>query len=68
MAMMRGIVPSLESFPKQNSIQQVTRQVKLGSSGMMTMMGGERMPAFPYITEEECAAAYLYLVDYPPRP
>jgi hypothetical protein len=30
------------------------------------MMGGPRMPAFPYITAEEAATAYLYLVQYPP--
>ncbi len=68
MAMMRGIIPSLASFPKQNSIQQVVRQVKLGSSRMMRMMGGDTMPAFPYLSEEEIAAAYLYLVEYPPKP
>ncbi len=70
MAMMRGTIPSLASFPEQYSIQQVIRHVKMGSSGMMCrmmwMMGGETMPAFPYITEEEIAAAYLYLVEYPP--
>jgi len=68
MAMMRGIIPSLASFPKQNSIQQVVRQVKLGSSRMMLMMRGDTMPAFPYLTEEEIAAAYLYLMEYPPKP
>jgi mono/diheme cytochrome c family protein len=68
MAMMRGIIPSLESFPAQNSLQQIIRQIKLGSSGMMSMMGGEKMPAFPYITEEESAAAYLYLIEYSPNP
>jgi mono/diheme cytochrome c family protein len=68
MAMMRGIIPSLASFPQQLSAQQVIRQVKMGSSRMMSMMGGDRMPAFPYLTEEEIAAAYLYLAEYPPRP
>jgi mono/diheme cytochrome c family protein len=68
MAMMRGIIPSLASFPEQKSVQEVTRQVEMGSSGMMSMMGGQTMPAFPYITEDEVAAAYLYLAEYPPRP
>lgn len=67
MMMMRGIIPSLASFPEQLSMQQVVRQVELGSSGMMSMMGGQTMPAFPYITENESAAAYLYLVEYPPH-
>lgn len=68
MAMMRGIIPSLASFPRELSIQQVVRQVRLGSSRMMSMMGGDTMPAFPYLTEAEVAAGYLYLVEYPPRP
>jgi hypothetical protein len=32
----------------------------------MMMMGGQRMPAYPYITEDEAAASYLYLVRYAP--
>ncbi|RMD90901.1 MAG: hypothetical protein D6813_08485 [Calditrichaeota bacterium] len=68
MAMMRGIIPSLASFVRQNSIQQVVRQVKMGSSRMMYMMGRDTMPAFPYLSEEEIIAGYLYLVEYPPRP
>jgi mono/diheme cytochrome c family protein len=67
MAMMQGVIPSLASFPEQNSMQEIVRQVRMGSSRMMGMMGGPTMPAFPYITEEEAAAAYLYLVKYPPR-
>lgn len=61
---MRGIIPSLASFPYEQSMQSVVWQVKLGSRRMM--MRGPRMPAFPYITREEAAAAYLYLVSYPP--
>jgi len=62
--MMRGIIPSLASFPYEQSMQSVVWQVKLGSRRMM--MRGPRMPAFPYITTAEAAAAYLYLVSYPP--
>jgi len=68
MAMMQGVIPSLASFPEQNSMQEIVRQVRMGSSRMMGMMGGSTMPAFPYITEEEAAAAYLFLLKYPPRP
>jgi hypothetical protein len=34
---------------------------------MMSMMGGQVMPGYPYITENEGSAAYLYLVKYPPE-
>ncbi len=69
MAMTSGIIPSLESFPRQQSVDSVIRQVQYGSSGgMMPMMGGPQMPAFPYLTKEEVAAAYFYLAHYPPKP
>jgi mono/diheme cytochrome c family protein len=64
MGMMRGIIPSLASFPWEQSMQSIVWQVELGSRRMM--MGGQRMPAYPYITAEESAAAYLYLLQYPP--
>ncbi len=67
MGMMQGNIPSLASFPYEQSIQSVIRQVELGTMRMMMMMGGQKMPAFPYITEDEAAAAYLYLVRYPPE-
>lgn len=69
MMMMQGIIPSLASLPQDHSLGSVERQVQYGSSGMMRMMmGGETMPALPYFTEEEIAAAYFYLVEYPPQP
>lgn len=69
MMMMQGTVPSLASLPQDHSLGSVERQVQYGSSGMMRrMMGGETMPTFPYFTEEEIAAAYFYLVEYPPQP
>jgi mono/diheme cytochrome c family protein len=64
MGMMRGTIPSLASFPWEQSMQSVVWQVELGSR--MMMMGGQRMPAYPYITAEEAAATYLYLLHYPP--
>jgi mono/diheme cytochrome c family protein len=64
MGMMGGIIPSLASFPWEQSMQSIVWQVELGSR--MMMMGGQRMPAYPYITAEEAAAAYLYLLQYPP--
>jgi mono/diheme cytochrome c family protein len=63
--MMGGIIPSLASFPWEQSMQSLVWQVELGSRTMM-MMGDPRMPAYPYITANETAASYLYLVKYPP--
>jgi mono/diheme cytochrome c family protein len=64
MGMMRGIIPSLASFPYEQSMQSIVWQVAEGSRPMI--MGGQRMPAYPYITKDEAAASYLYLVRYPP--
>lgn len=69
MMMMRGVIPSLASFPSEKSPDDLIRKVRFGTSGMMMgMMGGGRMPVFPYLTDEEIVAAYLYLEYYPPRP
>jgi mono/diheme cytochrome c family protein len=68
MMMMRGSIPSLASFPEQKSLSDVSRKVLYGPAGMRGVMGGDRMPVFPYLTEEEVAAAYVYLATYPPRP
>ncbi len=69
--MMGGLIPSLASLPQDDSLDSVLYKVERGSSGMMGMMGmmrrGEEMPAFPYLSQEEVTAAYLYLEAYPPR-
>jgi mono/diheme cytochrome c family protein len=64
MGMMGGTIPSLASFPWEQSMQSVVWQVELGSRPMM--MGWQRMPAYPYITPDEAATSYLYLIRYPP--
>jgi mono/diheme cytochrome c family protein len=74
--MMRGIIPSLTSFPRDYSLNAVIHQARDGSSEMMGMMGRgmmsgggrETMPPLPYLTEAEVAAAYFYLEEYPPQP
>jgi len=67
MAMMRGVIPSLASLPREQSLSSVIQQVQYGSSRMM-MMHGQRMFAFSYVTDQEIAAAYFYLEAYSPRP
>lgn len=76
---MRGVIPSLASLPEQRSPEAVVAKVREGRAAMMGggmgMMGGGmgmmrhkgRMPVFPYLTEEEVVAAYLYLLEVPPR-
>lgn len=68
MMMMRGITRSLARLPEQESPGDVSRKVFYGRGGMLGMMGGERMPLFPYLTEEEVATRYVYLATHPPTP
>ena len=57
--MMHGTIPSLASISSDRSLSGIVHQVHYGSSGMMRMMGGDVMPAYPYFSEEEIAAAYF---------
>ncbi len=63
--MMQGVPPSLASLPHDHSLNSVIQQVHHGTR--MMMMRSYRMPPFPYFTDDEIAAAYLYLSAYPPE-
>jgi mono/diheme cytochrome c family protein len=62
-----GLIPSLASFPDQNSVQSVVRKVREGAPapGAIGLRG--TMPVFSYLTREEITAAYFYLTVHPPR-
>lgn len=69
-----GTIPSLSSLATRVNLSEFVRKVTLGAP---ILMGGPpssyqdyyrgRMPVFAYLTEDEAAAAYLYLTLYPPR-
>lgn len=65
-----GIIPSLErlqrELPKAQFVQKVLQgaAVPLGSANVMSR---GRMPVFNYLSEDEIAATYSYLVKYPPQ-
>jgi len=80
MQMMELAVPSLASLPRDYPLDRVEAAVIEGvfpgRGGMrgMGMMGRTRgngaagtMPALPYLTRQEIAAAYIYLFAYPPE-
>ncbi len=64
--MMQANIPSLASIARGRSLSGVVHQVQFGSSGMMKMMGNDVMSAYPYLSEEEIAAAYF--AAYSARP
>jgi hypothetical protein len=68
--LLRNVLPSLASFPREKTIFQVLKKVRVGAPiemGPLRQPSGGRMPVFSYLTDEEVAAAYLCLIIYPPR-
>ncbi len=69
-ALLRNVLPSLASFPRDRTIFQVMKKARVGAPiemGRLRQPSGGRMPVFSYLTDDEVAAAYLYLIIYPPR-
>jgi mono/diheme cytochrome c family protein len=66
-AMMAGLIPALVNIPQQMSLEAVVHKVRHGWSAMAGL-GHQlsRMPVYPYLSDEEVAAAYLYLAYLPP--
>ena len=66
---MTASIPSLASLPIDRFPYEMIRKVREGISRPTPMMMSNRgeMPIFSDVTPEEVAAAYAYLVRYPPR-
>jgi mono/diheme cytochrome c family protein len=65
-----GAIPPLATFTAGRSVHEVVRKVRSGAPVMMgepPMQRRGRMPVFDYLRNEEVAAAYNYLVAYPPQ-
>ncbi len=69
-ALLRNELPALASFPREKTIFFVMQKARQGAPvamGPLHEVSGGRMPVFSYLTDDEVAAAYLYLIIYPPR-
>jgi mono/diheme cytochrome c family protein len=69
-ALLKNALPSLASFPREKTIFDVLKKVRQGAPiamGPLHEVSGGRMPVFSYLTDDEVAAAYLYLIIYPPH-
>ena len=66
-----GAIPPLSAMTTRVSLPEFVQKVTSGSPILMgtppTLYRG-RMPVFGYLTQDEGAAAYLYLMLYPPKP
>lgn len=66
--MMAGLVPALANIPEQMSLDGVVHKVRHGWTSMAGMTRPvSRMPVYAYLSDEEVAAAYLYLAYLPPQ-
>ena len=66
----RGAIPAIDSFVRQASLSELVQKVRAGTqitAGAFPPTGRGRMRVFSYLTPDEVAAAYVYLVVYPPR-
>jgi mono/diheme cytochrome c family protein len=64
------VIPALANIPHQKTEGQFVQKVLAGSPIPLSaggVMSRGRMPVFNYLTGAEAAAAYSYLITYPPR-
>ena len=64
-----GVIPSLEKLQRQLLKGQFVQKVLQGTAvplGSANVMSRGRMPVFSYLSEDEAAATYSYLMKYPP--
>ena len=65
-----GAIPPLSTLTSRAGLEQFVRKVTHGSSiamGALSLPSRGRMPVFNYLSETEAAAAYIYLIAYPPQ-
>lgn len=68
---LKGEIPPLSAVIRRVSLSEFVQKVTSGAPiamGMLPTLYRGRMPVFAYISQEEAAAAYLYLTRYPPQP
>ena len=68
--LMQGAIPPLAVLTTRLTLPQFFRKVTTGAPitmGTLRLQYRGRMPVFSYLSENEVAAAYLYLTLYPPH-
>jgi mono/diheme cytochrome c family protein len=69
-ALLDGAIPPLATLTTHLTVDQVIQKVRNGAPvviGTAQVPSPGRMPIFRYLTDQEVAAAYLYLVQHPPE-
>jgi len=68
---LEGAIPPLSTLTSRVSLPEFVRKVTTGATialGTPPTPFRGRMPVFPFLTQDEAAAAYEYLILYPPQP
>jgi mono/diheme cytochrome c family protein len=68
---LQGAFPPLSTLTTRVSLPDFVRKVTNGApvmSGTPPALHRGRMPVFSYLSQDEAAAAYEYLLRYPPKP
>jgi mono/diheme cytochrome c family protein len=69
--MLEGAIPPLSTLTTRVSLPEFVRKVTTGApivQGTPPAPYRGRMPVYSYLSQDEAAAAYQYLLLYPPRP
>lgn len=69
-ALMRGTIPAFTTLIEDKPVVDFLTKVRTGAPvtiGTPPFHYRGRMPVFAYLSELEVAAAYMFLVDYPPQ-
>jgi len=69
--LLEGAIPPLSTLITRVSLPAFVRKVTSGSAidlGTPPTSYRGRMPVFPFLSQDEAAAAYQYLILYPPKP
>jgi hypothetical protein len=67
--LLKGTIPSLSTVLEDKPVADFIRKVRSGAPVMTkdpVFHYRGRMPVFSYLQDAEVAAAYMFLVDYPP--
>ena len=66
---LQGSIPPIAGFTSRKTLPELVWKVRHGAPVVMGPLQLEyrgRMPVFDYLTDDEVASAYLYLMTYPP--